>query len=204
MLAAGDDTDGRVKSATVCPPCIYGEGRGPDNKRSHQLPELARCTLQKGHGIKVNDGMAVWSNVHVHDLSDLYLKLVENAAAGGSLAEWPDKPALWGREGYFFSENGQHIWGDISQMVAKEAKKQNLIHSDEVVSISVEEAKKLTPFGHALWGANSRSTALRARKVLGWKPSAVPLHDTIKAAIEVEARQLGLKPGHAKIAAGDA
>lgn len=160
--------------------------------------------MEKGHGVKVGQGKTRWSNVNVHDLSDLYLKLVENAAAGGSTAEWPDKPALWGPEGYFFSENGEHVWGDISQLVATEAQKQGLIKSDEVKSISAEEAKELTPFGHALWGANSRSRAKRAREALKWKPTGASIQDTVKAVVEYEAKTLGLKPGHAKVAAGDA
>lgn len=203
VLAAEKDSGGKVKAAVVCPPTIYGTGRGPDNKRSHQIPELARCTLEKGHGFAVGAGKANWSSVHVHDLSDLYLKLVENAAAGGSLAEWPNKPQLWGEEGYFFCENGEYVSGEASQWVATEAKKQGLINTDEVKSVSADEAQELTKFGHALWGGNSRSRARRAREVLKWQPSGVSLKDTIKDVVEVEARNLGLKPGHAKVAAGD-
>ena len=204
VLAAGTDHGDKIKTAIVSPPTIYGAGRGPGNKRSHQLPELARCTLEKGQGFQVLAGKTLWCNVHVYDLSDLYLKLVENAAAGESLAEWPGKPALWGGEGYYFSENGEHSWGEVSQWVANEAKKQGLIETDEVKSISAEEAGRLTPFGYGLWGCNSRSRAKRAREALGWKPTHPPLQDEVKAAVEVEARNLGIKPGHAKVAAGDA
>lgn len=204
VLSAGSAHADRVKTAIVCPPTIYAAGRGPGNQRSHQVPELARSTLEKGHGVKVNAGKTIWSNVHVHDLSDLYLKLVENAAAGGSLAEWPGKPALWGAEGYYFSENDEHVWGEVSQWIADEAHKQGLIKTKKVESISPEEAGKLTPKGQALWGANSRSRAKRAREVLKWKPTGGPLKDEIKASVEHEAKSLGLKPGHAKVAAGDA
>ncbi|KAK5174653.1 uncharacterized protein LTR77_001735 [Saxophila tyrrhenica] len=204
VLASGSEHGDRVKVAVVCPPTIYGTGRGPDNKRSHQVPELARVTLEKGHGVQVGKGETLWSNVHVHDLSDLYVKLVENAAAGESLAEWPGKPALWGKEGYYFAENGEHVWGDISRLVAKEAKKQGYIKTDEVKTVSSEEASELTPFGQAIWGANSRSRAKRAREVLRWEPKGASLEDEIKASVEWEARKLGVEPGHAKVAAGDA
>lgn len=83
----------------------------------------------------------------MNDLSDLYLKLVEEAAAGGSTAEWPGKPAVWGGEGYYFCEGGEHVWGDVSQWVATEAHKLGLIKTDEVKSIGKEEADKCTPFG---------------------------------------------------------
>ena len=204
VIAAGSDHGDKIKTAIVCPGVIYGPGRGPDNKRSHQVPELARVTLEKGHGVKVLAGKTLWNNIHVHDLSDLYLKLVENAAAGGSLAEWPGKPALWGAEGYYFCENGEHVWGEVSQWVATEAYKQGLIKTDEVKSLSAEEAGEVTRFGQALWGCNSRARAKRAREVLNWKPANPELKDEIKATVEVEARRLEIKPGHAKVAAGDA
>ncbi|KAK4624177.1 Oxidase ucsJ [Fulvia fulva] len=150
VLKVGTDHADRAKTAIVSPPTIYGPGRGPDNQRSHQLPELCRVTIERGHAIKVNEGKTYWTNIHVHDLSDLYLKLAEEAAAGGSTKEWPDKPATWGAEGYYFAENGEHVWREVSQWVATEAKKQNLASTDEVKSVSPEEAGKATASGQAL------------------------------------------------------
>jgi hypothetical protein len=205
VLSTGADHGDRAKTAIVAPPTIYGIGRGPDNKRSHQLPELARLTLEKGHGIQVGSGKALWSNVHVHDLSALYLKLVENAAAGGSLAEWPDKPSLWGGEAYYFSENNvDHQWGQIGHLVAVEAKKQGLVDTETVESVTAEEAMELTIYGHVTLGGNSRSRAKRARELLGWNPSAPSIEEEVQATVEFEARKLGMRPGHSKVAAGDA
>ena len=204
VIAAGTDHADRIKTAIVCPPTIYGVGRGVGNQRSVQVPDLIKAILQKGYGIKVNAGKTLWSNVHVHDLSDVYLKLVENAASGESLAEWPGKPAIWGAEGYFFTENGEHVWGDISQTIATEAQKQGVLKTDEVKSISAEEAGAVREYGQAIWGANSRSRAGRAREALEWNPSAPTIEDEMKLAVEIEAKSLGLKPGHAVVAAGDA
>ncbi|KAK0953315.1 hypothetical protein LTS01_024443, partial [Friedmanniomyces endolithicus] len=95
VLGAGEEFGGRVRTAIVCPPTIYGSGRGAGNRVSHQLPELCRVTLERGYGVQVGKGLTRWGNVHVHDLSDLYVKLVEEAAAGGSTAEWEGKPAVW-------------------------------------------------------------------------------------------------------------
>ena len=204
VLKAGTEHGDRVKTAIVCPPCIYGQGRGPGNKRSIQVPKLARLTLEQGYGVKVGAGKTFWGNVHVHDLSDLYLKLVENAAVGGSKAEWPGKPTLWGAEGYYFCEGGEHVWGEVSQLVATEAHKQGLIKTEEVRSWSKEDMEKYVRRGSALWGANSRAHALRARAALKWEPKGASLEEEIKATLDVEAKSLGLKPGHAKIAAGEA
>ena len=137
----------------------------------------------------------IGTNVHVHDLSDCYLKLVEAAVAGGG-------KATWGAEGYYFTENGTHVWGDISKLVATEAHKQGLLPSDEVVSVSAEEADQLRKHGFVLWGANSRGSAIRARKLLGWSPKGKSIEGEIPELVKEEARSLGLTQGHAAQVAG--
>ncbi len=185
----------QVRTAIVCPPTIYGTGRGPGSQRGHQMYELARCTFEKKHGIQVEAGQARWTNVHVYDLSKCFLKLVESAAAGGS-------GATWGKEGYYFTENGEHIWGEMSDLVAREALKQGLIPSDKVSSISSDEANQMTRAGAVLWGANSRGRAVRARKILGWTPVEIDMVTAIPDIVSSEARSLGLTKGHAaKVAA---
>ena len=154
------------------------------------MNELSRCTLEKKHGIQVEAGKTRWTNIHVYDLSKCYLKLVEAASAGGSRA-------TWGKAGYYFTENGEHVWGEMSDLVAREAHKQGLIPSAKVVSISSDEANKLTGHGAALWGANSRCRAIRARKVLGWTPVETDMVHEIPAIVASEARLLGLTEGHA-------
>lgn len=47
--------DPHVRTAIVSPPTIYGVGRGPSNRRGHQLYELARCTLKRGKGMSWKD-----------------------------------------------------------------------------------------------------------------------------------------------------
>ena len=93
-----------VRTAIVCPPTIYGPGRGPGNTRSHQIPELARSILEKKQGFQVGAGENFGPNVYIHDLNDCYVKLVEAAVEGGGKARW-------GKEGYYPVENGEHIWG---------------------------------------------------------------------------------------------
>lgn len=199
-------TDGAVKAAVVCPPLIYGQGRGPANQRSMQIPELVRVTLERGKGVVVGKGKNCWSCVHVHDLSNLYLKLVENAAAGESLAEWPGKPALWGEEGFFFCESGEVRMQELAQEVVAQAKKQGYLKNEkeEVEGIGPEEASQSTHRGDVLWGCNSRSRAKRAREALGWEPVGKGWKEVVEEQVGMEAEALGLKTGHAKKAAGDA
>jgi len=195
VLAAGQVHPANIKTAIVCPPTIYGIGRGPDNQRSIQLVDLAKTTLQKKMGIQVGAGKAFWPNVHVADLSRLYLKLVEAAAVGGGNATWND-------QGYYFAENGEHIWGEISKLVASTAHKKGLIPTDEVISLNNESIAQLHPYGAMIWGANSRCKAVRAKKLFGWSPKEQSIQENVPEAVDSEAKALGLIEGHAAKVAG--
>lgn len=133
--------------------------------------------------------------MHINDLSDCFLKLIEAAVAGGG-------KATWGKEGYYLTENGTLSWGDMSRVVSVEAHKQGLIPTDEVVSVSTEEVNRLRSHGSLLWGANSRGTAIRARKLLGWSPRGKSIEAETPQLVREEARNLGLTTGHAAQVAG--
>jgi nucleoside-diphosphate-sugar epimerase len=200
VLRAAEQTKS-VQTAIVCPPAIYGAGRGPDNQRSVQIPELCAATIKNEFTPKINAGQAWWNFVHVHDLSALYLLLVEKAAAGGITADWEGKPATWGKEAYYLCENEEHIWEEVSGWIAEEAKEIGLVKEAVVNGISPEEGEKLSHWAGVLWGANSRGKAERAKKVLGWEAKKT-LKEELKEQLEIEARRV--KPGHAAVAAGDA
>jgi nucleoside-diphosphate-sugar epimerase len=91
-----------VKVAVVCPPSIYGVARGPGNKRSKQLYDLSAIILSSGKGMRVGKGQNRQTHVHVYDLSDLYVRLIEQAAAGSGTA-------TWGKGGYYFSSRGEQV-----------------------------------------------------------------------------------------------
>lgn len=170
-----------VRTAIVCPPTIYGSGSSLQ-PRSNQVPELIKHTISSGRAFKVVAGESVWNNVHVDDLSALYLLLTEAAARGGDGADWD-------ADGYYFSENGQHVWGELAKDIAARAKKLGLIAGNEVASLSPDDTKNHHPFGPVLWGTNSIGKADRARK-LGWKPTGKSLVDTLDEAIQIEAKAL--------------
>jgi nucleoside-diphosphate-sugar epimerase len=176
-----------IKTAIVCPPTIYGVGRGPVNQRSIQLPDLIKATLKEGHGIQVGDGDAHWCGVHVHDLSNVYVRLVEEAVKGGG-------SATWGQEGYYFAENEDFRWGDIGQYVADDLYEKGWIKSKEVKSMKPEEVDSLPwrSHGSQLWGVNSRSKAVRAREILGWEPVGKSIEQEIPEAVLIEAKALGI------------
>jgi nucleoside-diphosphate-sugar epimerase len=194
VLAAG--SAGRVKTAIVCPPTIYGPGRGPGNQRSIQFYYMARATLQRGKGFHVGAGKNKWTRINVHDLSKLFLLLFEAALdpEGGK--------ATWGPEGYYFCEAGDFVWGDVAKQIAEEACSQGFIKTPDVESISAAEANEILPGGSGQWGMNSRCSAIRARKLFDWQPSGPGVDELLPSIVQEEAEDLGLLKTHADLAAG--
>ena len=60
-------------------------------------------TLELGEGFRLGEGRNVWSNIHIHDLSELIAALVD-AAAKGKTAE-----GLWRKDAIYFPENGEMV-----------------------------------------------------------------------------------------------
>lgn len=193
ILAASKDHPGKIQTAIVCPPTIYGQGRGPDNQRSLQVPLTTMKFLQFQQAGIVGKGQNVWYQVHVQDLARLYLLLGEAAAAGGP-------PATWDDQGYYLAENGAFVWGDVLTAIAKEAHKQGLLPSPDVKPLSGEEFNQVFQFkyGKAAVGTDSQGQAIRARKLLDWQPKEKSLLEEIPFVVTDEAKSLGLIRGHAE------
>ncbi|GKZ85135.1 hypothetical protein AnigIFM56816_010901 [Aspergillus niger] len=179
-------TASRPKTALIFPPIIYGRGRGPINQRSIQIPELARVTMQRRGGVQVGRGEATWSNVHISDVSNIFVKLAEKALQS-------EEGKLWNENGLYFPGSRAISFGSISARVAQEMKKLGLAESESVTEISHEEADSLTPHGGVLWGTNAQQVAQRAAKYLEWVPEGRTLEEEIPHTVLAEAQRLGLK-----------
>lgn len=108
-----------------------------------------------------------------------------------------NEKATWGKEGYYFTENGELVFGQVAKAIAVVAHKQGLLASDEVVTVFEKEANEMARSGAAMWGVNFRYEAVRARKLLGWSPKKNELNDSIAETVSIEAKRLGLVQGHA-------
>ncbi|OGM51251.1 hypothetical protein ABOM_000003 [Aspergillus bombycis] len=157
--------------------------------RSIQLPDLAKATLQLGHGFQVGKGLSCWSNIHIADLSNLIVRLVQEAEVrqGGN-------PLLWNENGIYFAENGKMPFGEISRRVAAFAFQNGFTKSTYVQEINAEIADKLTAHGAVLWGSNAQYTASRARELLSWKPAGPSMEEEIPRAVMDEALRLKSHP----------
>ncbi|KAF2447637.1 NAD(P)-binding protein [Karstenula rhodostoma CBS 690.94] len=167
-----------VRTAVVCPPAIIGVGRGPGNTRTIQIPMLIELSRKRGKAFQLGKGEATWNLIHIHDLSDVYYRLTEAAAAGGGKADW-------GPEAYYFAEGGELEWGALTKRVATLLHEAGALESAEVDAVSAEEAGEIHPFFGMAAGKNSRSRASRARKVLGWSPKIEDFEESLREAVEV-------------------
>ncbi|ETI23831.1 hypothetical protein G647_05637 [Cladophialophora carrionii CBS 160.54] len=194
VLAASSD---KVKTAIVCPPTIWGVGRGPDNTRSVQIYNATKAFLKRGKAFKVGKGENIWHQIHVADLSNLYLLLGEAALNKG-------EPATWNAEGYYLAENGPFVWGDVLQEIANVAHKKGLLQDPTLESLPPRDADAYLPHASLAIGTNSRGISIRGKKLLGWQPVKGELVDELPEAVDNEARLLGLTHGHAAKVAGEA
>lgn len=191
VLNTGKQHANLVKTAIICPPTIYGQGRGPVSGRGRQVYELASFVLKEQYCPRIGKGLSRWNNVHVHDLSNVFELLVEAALDPSK----KNDTEIWGAHGYYFTENGEHAWGDLSVEIGQEAHKQKFIKggTPELRDWSIDEAVKSSAgFEAASWGMNSRGVAARAKKILGWRPQERSLSDEVPDIVQSEAARLGL------------
>jgi THO complex subunit 2 len=162
-----------------------------------QIYNATKAFLQQGQAFKVGKGENIWHQIHVSDLSNLYLLLGEAALDQGS-------PATWNEEGYYLAENGSFVWGDVLQSIAKIANDKGFLRDARAENLSPIDADRYMRNAKFSIGTNSRGLSIRGKKLLGWKPVQGDIMDELPTAVDSEARLLGLVQGHAsKVAAGD-
>ena len=153
-----------VRSAVICPCKIYGTGRGA-NPHSVQIPFLVDNAHRHGFVQIVGRGVNRWSNVHIDDLADLYLLVLEKAPAGA----------------FYFAENGEASFGEIGEAIAAR------LGLGPVQSLPAESAAEKWGESRAYYsfGSNSRVRAKRARRELGWAPRHTSVISWILSAMPV-------------------
>lgn len=182
----------KIKTAIICPPTIWGLGRGTGNRRSIQIYNLCAITLTRGSGIKIPHPLAdklFWQNIHLWDLTNVYLELINDA-----IGEFNGQKvrATWNEEGYYFAENGRFYWQEVAGWIAEEAARQGLIKSAELTQMSEKEKEEeLRKVGVALWNTEFDCKSVRARKLFGWKPEQGSLKEEVPEIVRGEGKMVG-------------
>ena len=162
--AAGDG----VRSVVIAPSLIYGLGHGL-NSQSIQVPWLIQVAKKFGVAKHIGPGENRWANVHIDDLTALYVLAIEKAPAGV----------------FYYAENGENSMREVCEAISR-----MLGQGGRTESISVEQAATEWGEGPAndTIGSNSRVRAKRARGELNWRPKARSLIEEIERGCYVQER----------------
>lgn len=79
---------------------------------------------------------------------------------------------------------------DIAELMAQDAEKRGYVKSLEKRTLSREAALEQAGFEAESWGLNSRGKSYRASRLLGWKPSAPSLEQTVPEIVQQEHERL--------------
>ncbi|MDX1540912.1 MAG: NAD-dependent epimerase/dehydratase family protein [Geminicoccaceae bacterium] len=152
-----------VRAVVIRPTLIYGRGRGL-HEDSIQVPWLVQMAKEHGRPRHIGAGGNRWSNVHIDDLVDLYLKIVDGGPAGA----------------LYYAENGECSMRELCQAIGRA-----LGQSDGPEPMSIDEAAAAWGEGAAIYtmGSNSRVRAKRARYELDWRPSGPSLLEYVAAEV---------------------
>ena len=150
-----------LRGIVICPSMIYGEGLGP-KPDSFQVPQLIALAQESGVARHVGPGENIWSHVHIADLVELYLLALERAAAGS----------------FYFVENGEARLRDIAAAIGRML---GLGGETEPIGLDEAAARWNASTAHYTFGSNSRVSAAKARRELGWTPSRPGLLEEIES-----------------------
>ncbi|KAK9369906.1 hypothetical protein V1509DRAFT_386126 [Lipomyces kononenkoae] len=173
-----------VKTIIVCPPLIYGTGAGKVNSRSQQIPFLIQVASVLKKNAVFGSGKAAWNNVHINDLTDLYVILLATYVSD-------PKKLSYNNEGYYFAENGKHTWKALTAALDAPLVKYDIIAPENTAKVGTshelhytdaELKSALDPTSYTLaswmYCTNSLGDATRARK-LGWVPKQPDMYSTL-------------------------
>ncbi|PYI32478.1 NAD dependent epimerase/dehydratase family protein [Aspergillus indologenus CBS 114.80] len=155
-----------VTTYIVMAPTIYGQGTGPFNRYSIQLPTMIADAVSSGAVSVVEQGNTIWSHVHVQDVAGLHVTLLQKICTE---VEIPS-----GRRGIYFCETGEHTHREFSERLARAAHELGVLPTADVKEITLDQAGEKLALGSVSraelsFAANARTQAVLGRK-LGWTP----------------------------------
>ncbi|KAH6622409.1 NAD(P)-binding protein [Boeremia exigua] len=182
MLHAAAREGGNVRVCVMCPPDIYGRGKGLGRTRSALVPFFVAEARKRGGVFYVGDGGNARSWVHVEDLMRLYLRVVEAAAGGDAEVE----KQCFGENGYFFAGTQEHSHIEIARAVGEVLARQGVVEDQKPVQIGTEELDGMAnipnfpKLARYLFASNSRTKAERAEKLWEYKGEAPGLMECLE------------------------
>ncbi|KAI0327641.1 NAD-P-binding protein [Cubamyces sp. BRFM 1775] len=165
------DEQGYVRAHIILPSTIYGLAQGSlfdagvSNPHSIQIPSLIKAALQRKQAGMVGLGKAIWPDVHIDDVADLYVLLLDAVLRDPTTVGH-------GWEGFYFGENGEHSWYEVQRAIGEALVRRGISEDPEPTPFTMEELVKYfgsEAVGRYYSGSNARCRAERSRSI-GWKP----------------------------------
>ncbi|NIH82279.1 NAD-dependent epimerase/dehydratase family protein [Amycolatopsis viridis] len=155
VLAAADRG---VRSVVLCNSMIYGTGLGL-SADSVQIPRLVATSRRTGVVRHIGPGANIWSNVHLADVCDLYLRALDGATPGS----------------FYFVENGEASFREITETIA------GALGLPGPEPLDIESAIAEWGYEPAVYalGSNSRVRGVAPREELDWRPRHTSVTDWI-------------------------
>ncbi|OCF36054.1 hypothetical protein I316_01926 [Kwoniella heveanensis BCC8398] len=170
---------GIISAYIVMSPTVYGQGTGPGNKLSLQIPAYVRYAKRTGQAAYIGKGENIWGNVHIQDLSDLYLLLLAYSLHAPDSTKATEGSHGWSN--LIYAGLDQHTWGPVVTLIG------DLLHArGEVIQAgasSLEDGKG----DLYMFGTNSFMEVSEKAKALGWKQRGPSLIEAVKMALPVKA-----------------
>jgi len=121
----------------------------------------------------IGKGTNLWNNVHIDDLTTLYIIVLKHAL---EITKTGIKRSPY--ESFYTACAYEHCWGDIAKRLGTILHKRGVVDTAECKSIKLEEAPSLLAVS-----TNSRAVS-EAGKKLGWKPQRKPIEEYLKEDVE--------------------
>jgi hypothetical protein len=187
------DHGDRVNIAIMCPPDIYGKGKGLAKTHSALVPMYIQ-EIQKlgGKVFYYREGGNLRSWVHIDDLMELYVKVVEAAAAGKAGECFNDN-------GYYFAATQEHSHLEVARVIDEVLHKKGVVEDPKPAPISLEEVDEMLRIpgyerlARYLFASNSRTRPERAEKLFGYKGETPGLLESLESEVVDALKVLSVK-----------
>jgi hypothetical protein len=170
----------KINIAVMCPPDIYGKGKGLAKTHSSLIPIYIQEIKRLGGKVfYYGEGTNTRSWVHIDDLMEVYLKVIEAAVSG-------DAVDYFGDNGYHFAATQEHSHLDVANAVGRILLEQGVIEDPKPAPISLEQLDSmLNPsryerLARYMFASNSRTRAERAERLYGYKGEAPGLLECLE------------------------
>ncbi|VDC03931.1 unnamed protein product [Peniophora sp. CBMAI 1063] len=180
VLKAGEE--GYVTNYTLCPAAVVGTGSGPVKVPSIFVKMLIQYFTAAKRPLIAAEGTSRYNYVHIDDLVDLYLRLLEVIVSGEQAND-----SSYAR--YYIGDSTEIPFKTVAEVYGTELTRLGLLPTAKVESIPRAQVD-----GRArVFGADMRIRGDRAH-ALGWNPRPVDMRETIVEDIKVALEAMGLEP----------